>query len=174
MHRKSRQPLDRSLGFRVRATYQGLTQGNRTQKRLINKPDATLLVAASGKSLPAAVMLILISVPELVLRVYWLLPRILFFPGIKPGLFPSPSATLLALGWSPSKDNHLQAGGLLTLAPLCKHTDPMDSWRVLNVKSIDPTRALDSKFHEGLGAKHPPKLWPCRFCPWRQRLIMVR
>lgn len=65
---RSRQPLDRSLGFRVWSTYQGLTQDKRTQERLMNQADATLLIAASGEILPATITQMLVSVPELILK----------------------------------------------------------------------------------------------------------
>ena len=42
-----------------------------------------------------------------------------------------------------------------TLAVLPKHMDSLES---INLKSIGTTRALDSKFHERLGAKHLPQL----------------
>ena len=51
------------------------------------------------------------------------------------------------------KGNHLQIWGTLVVLP--KHMDSLES---TNLKSIGTTRALDSKFHERLGAKHLPQL----------------
>ena len=122
MHRKLN-ALDRFLGFGVWSTYWGLTQGNQTQKRLMNKPDATSLTAASGKTLPATTVLILISIPDSpwkscsehsILNVgyspgYPSLPG----SGLASSRVPQP---LLALGCL-LKDNHLPARGPLTVAP---------------------------------------------------------
>ena len=58
----------RSLGSSIWSTYPGLAQGNQTQKRLMKEPDATSLIAANGWPLPANIMLILSSVPELIVK----------------------------------------------------------------------------------------------------------
>lgn len=130
----------------------------------MNKPDATLLAAASGKSLPATVRLILISVPELILTVHWLFPGLLFSTWIKPGLFPSPSAAQLWAGLLP-RTTTSKWGGLLTLAPLCKHTNSTGPWRVLTVKSIDSTRTSDSKFQKGWEQNTIPNCGPAGSAP---------
>lgn len=49
----------------------------------MNKADVTLLIVASGETLPATIMLLLIAVPELIQKVVSLDPSILRY-----GLFP--------------------------------------------------------------------------------------
>jgi hypothetical protein len=70
---------------------------------------------------------------------------IIRFTWTRSGFISSPSASNLALGLAPSKDNYLQIWGFLTV-PSSLHM-------------INPASKFRSKFHEGLGTKHLPRLW---------------
>lgn len=163
--------IERQAALGQVAGFQGLIHMLRADSR---QPDSEetdeqsrcYFIAASGQTQPATIMLF-ISVPELILkelfRVWhpykWAVPQ--DTNGSSGSALASsqvPQPLLLALGLAPSKNNHLQVWGVLTLTPLCKHTDSVVSWKVLTSKAlvgyncIQEPRNLDSKFHEGLGA----------------------